>query len=160
MDAETLLVRGVDLPQEPHGRFLAVDLRHDLVPRLDRQHVSQVVVDADRLDPDDARRSAGLELQELALAELLDVVVPDAHFERLRPGHDVAEVRVLDAQLPHSCSFLVEVETPLLNDAVRCVPAREHTFERPAVTLQTGDLPWLWNQVDIQLVAVVHQEPL
>ena len=97
MDAEPLLVRGVDVPQELDGLRLTVDLRYDLVPWLNGQHISEVVVDPDRLDPDDAGSPPGLELQQLSRAELLDVVVPDAHFERLFAGHYVAEVRVLDA---------------------------------------------------------------
>ena len=51
VNTETLLVRGIDLTQELEGSRLVVDLRDDLSPRLDRQHVSEVVVDTDRLDP-------------------------------------------------------------------------------------------------------------
>ena len=51
VNTETLLVRGIDLTQELEGSRLVVDLRDDLSPQLGRQHVSEVVVDTDRLDP-------------------------------------------------------------------------------------------------------------
>ena len=34
VDTEALLVRGVDLAQEPEGGRFVVDLRHDLAPRF------------------------------------------------------------------------------------------------------------------------------
>ena len=62
VDTKALLVRGVNLAQKPEGSRLVVDLWHDLAPRFGCQHVSEVVVDADRLDPHHAGRVTGLEL--------------------------------------------------------------------------------------------------
>ena len=151
---------GIDLTQELEGGRLVVDLRDDLSPRFGRQHVSEVVVDTDRLDPHHARGVTGFELQQLTSLQALDVVVPDTNLQGLATRHDRVEIRTLDAHLTHGCSFLVEVQSPLLHDAVRCVSAREHTFERPAVTLEAGDLPRLGNEVNIQLVTVVRQQSL
>ena len=67
---------------------------------------------------------------------------------------------MLDTHLTHGYSFLVEVQPPLLHDAVRSVSTREHTFESPAVTLEAGDLPRFRNQVNVQLVTVAHQKSL
>lgn len=160
MDSQTLLGYGIDLPQEANGLVLVVDLRDDLSPRLGRQHICEAVVDADRLDPHDTRSVSGFELQELTGLQTLDVVVADADLEGLTTGHDRVEVRTLDAQLTHRVSFLVKVESPLLDDTVRGVSTREHAFERPSVTLQATNLPRLWDQVGVQLVTVLHQKSL
>ena len=76
-------MRGIDLTQELEGSRLVVDLRDDLAPRLGRQHVSEVVVDTDRLDPHHARGVTGFELQQLTGLQALDVVVPDANLQGL-----------------------------------------------------------------------------
>lgn len=160
VDAQTLLGCGIDLPEESHSLVLVVDLRDDLSPRFGRQHVSEAIVDADRLDLHDTRSVSGLELQELTGLQALDVVVADANLEGLATGHDRVEVRTLDTQLAHGVSFLVKVESPLLDDTVGGVSTREHAFERPSMTLQAANLPRFGNQMGIQLVAVVHQQSL
>ena len=83
VNTEALLVHGIDLAQEPDSLRLAVDLRDDLSPQLGRQHVSEVVVDTDRLDPHHARGVTGFELQQLTGLQALDVVVPDTNLQGL-----------------------------------------------------------------------------
>lgn len=62
VNTELLLVRRVDLAKEVQSLPLVLCLRHDLPPRLSRQHIGEVTVDANRLDPYHARRVTGLEL--------------------------------------------------------------------------------------------------
>lgn len=114
----------------------------------------------DLLDAHLTRLLSSLQLQLVAGLDALDAVVADTHLERLVATHDGLVVGALDADASHVRSFFVEIETPLLNHAVRRVPSREHSFERPAVTLEAGDLPSVRHQVNIQLVTVVRQEPL
>lgn len=62
VNTKVLLVVRVDLTKEAESLPLALCLRHDLLPRLSRQHVGEATVNTDRLDPYHARCVTGLEL--------------------------------------------------------------------------------------------------
>lgn len=62
VNTKVLLVVRVDLTKETESLPLALCLRHDLLPRLSRQHVGEAAVNTYRLDPYHARRVTGLEL--------------------------------------------------------------------------------------------------
>ncbi len=126
VNTKVLLVVRVDLTKEAESLPLALCLRHDLLPRLSRQHVGETMVNTDRLDPYHARRVTGLELQQLTGLQPLDAVIADPHLESLLAGHDCVVVWTLDAHLAHRHSFLIETDSPLLNDASRRIPSREH----------------------------------
>lgn len=112
VNAEALLAGGIDLAEEVKRLLRVPSLRYNLAPRFCRQHVCEVVVDANRSDPHHARRMSSLELQQPSRLKALDTVVADANFESLTTLHDGVEIGLLDAHLTHTCSFLVEVESP------------------------------------------------
>lgn len=159
VNAKALLVIWVDPAKDMERLRHTSGLRHNLPPRLFSEHVDERVVDANRLDPHRAGRMPSLESQHLSRPKALDAVVADTNLQGLATRHDRVVVRLLNPHLTHGTSFL-EAEPPLLNYASRCVPAREHALQAPAMTLETGDLPRLGNQVDVQLVTVVLQQPL
>lgn len=62
VNTKVLLVVRVDLTKEAESLPLTLCLRHDLLPRLSRQHVGEATVNTYRLDPYHARCVTGLEL--------------------------------------------------------------------------------------------------
>jgi len=101
VDAQRLLGRRVDPPQQLQSRLQGLHLGDDLLPRLGTEHVGEVAIHANRLDAHHTRSLTGLELQELSGLHPLDAVVSDTDLEGLLAGHDCVVIRTLDANLSH-----------------------------------------------------------